>query len=47
MSKEINYTFWGESIDSNWYEWFLAVKAMFEKCGYEVTHHHRNDQKHF
>ena len=39
MSKEINYTFWGESIDSNWYEWFLAVKAMFEKCGYEVTHY--------
>jgi len=44
MKREINYTFWGESIDSNWYEWFLAVKDLFEKCGYKVTHYGINSE---
>ena len=38
MEKEINYTFWGESIDSNWYEWYQTVEAMFEKHGCKITH---------
>ena len=38
MDKEINYTFWGKSIDTNWYEWYQAVKAMFEKNGCKITH---------
>jgi len=37
--REINYTFWGEPIDTNWYEWFLAVRTLFEKCGYKITHY--------
>ena len=31
--REINYTFWGEPIDTNWYEWYLAVRTLFEKYG--------------
>jgi len=36
--REVNYTFWGEPVDTNWYEWYLAVKKLFEKYGYEITH---------
>lgn len=37
--REINYTFWGEPIDDNWYEWYLAVRKLFEKYGYKITHY--------
>ena len=38
-SKEINYTFWGKPIDTNWYEWHLAVIKLFEKYGLKITHY--------
>ena len=37
--REINYTFWGEPIDTNWYEWYLAVRTLFEKYGLKITHY--------
>lgn len=39
MKREINYTFWGESIDANWYDWYLAVKDLFERTGFKITHY--------
>lgn len=38
-SREINYTFWGKPIDTNWYEWQLAVTKLFEKYGLKITHY--------
>lgn len=39
MVKKISYTFWGDSIDSNWYEWHMAVANLFDKLGYKITHY--------
>ena len=29
MNKEINYTFWGKDIKTNWYDWYLEVQKLF------------------
>ncbi len=38
MEKMISYTFWGEGIGTNWYEWYMYVDKLFEKVGYNITH---------
>ncbi|WP_026529208.1 hypothetical protein [Butyrivibrio sp. VCD2006] len=39
MNKEINYTFWGEDIKTNWYDWYVEVQKLFEKMGYKISHY--------
>ncbi len=39
MEKKISYTFWGDEINTNWDDWYLAVKNMFNNYGYKITHY--------